>query len=70
MLAFALFAPFHHTFLDIGLICSPLLFVFVILPATKTMIREGQNQIKTFSWWQAAWFLFFLNAFVFRVRDE
>lgn len=70
VMAFTFFAPFHHTFLDIALIFSPLLVVFVVLPAAKTVIREGRNQIKSFSWWQAAWFLFFLSALVFRVRDE
>jgi O-antigen ligase len=70
VLAFTFFAPFHHTFLDIALIFSPLLIVFVALPATRTVIREGQNQIKNFTWWQVLWFLFFLSALVFRVRDE
>ncbi len=35
VLAFTFFAPFHHTFLDIALIFSPLLIVFVALPATR-----------------------------------
>jgi O-antigen ligase len=69
-LAFYAAAPFRHTLLDVVLVLAPLLIVFVVLPAAKTLFRESAYVARSFTWWQGLWLVMFLSGLVFRGRDE
>ncbi len=70
VLAFYAAAPFRHTSVNVLLVLAPLLIVFVAIPAARTLVRESGKLAKSFTWWHGLWFVMFLSALVFRVRDE
>jgi len=70
LLAFYAVAPFRHTMLTVLLILAPLWIVFIVLPATKTLVRESTSITNSFTWWQGLWLALLLSGLVFRGRDH
>jgi O-antigen ligase len=70
VIAFSVMAPFHHTVINALLIVTPLLLVFIVLPAAGNLVKESAKLANSFTWWQGLWLIMFLSGLVFRVRDE
>ena len=70
LVAFYAAAPFRHPLLNVLLVLAPLCIVFIIFPASKTLIQESTRLANSFTWWQGLWLVMFLSGLVFRGRDQ
>ena len=60
---------FRHPMFLILLPLLPLVLLFVVAPAAKTVWRESISLRVSFTWWQGLWLLLFLSGLVFRIRN-
>ena len=51
------------------LLIAPLVCVFVLPGAMKTLYVESDALFKSFTWWQGVWLLMMVSGLVFRVRE-
>jgi O-antigen ligase len=60
---------FRHPMFLVLLPLFPLVLLFVVAPAAKTIWCESLSLRASFTWWQGLWLLLFLSGLVFRIRN-
>jgi O-antigen ligase len=69
MVACVLVFPSYTPLRVLLVLAAPLVLVFVVPAAARTILQETSRLLSSFTWWHGLWMIVWLSGVVFRIRE-